>query len=188
MRQARFPVSADGVALLAVRVLRVQVLCVHAAGDVEAVAVVGRHEDEGLLVVAQLPELGHGGFDGVVEFEEVAQGAVVVERVHLLVDGRGLGHEEEAFLTVARAEDVDGLEGHFLQAGHVGGVAAAAVGAVLLVQVLLVDVAVEPDGQVGGREDADRLRVVGRVAEGGVVLDDVVAFVREELVIVLALV
>lgn len=103
---------------------------------------VGGHDDERLFLVPELLELGHGGFDGVVEFEEIAQGAVVIEGVHLLVNGRGLGHEEEAFLAVAGGQDVDGLEGHLFEAGDVGGVAALAVGAVLCVQVLLVDVAV----------------------------------------------
>lgn len=164
MRETGLGVRADGVTFLAVGVLRVQVFGIDAAGDVEAVAVVGGDEDEGLLEAVQLPQLGYGRPDGVVELEDVTQGAVVVQGVHLFVDGRRFGHEEPALLAVAGGQDVDSLQGHFLEAGHVGCVASETIRAVLPVEVLFVDVAIQPDGQVRGRENPERLRVVGRGA------------------------
>lgn len=148
LRETGLGVGADGATFLTVRVLRVQVLGVDAAGDVEAVAMVGGHEDERLFEVIQLTELGEGCFDGVVELEEIGQGAVVVEGVHLLVDGRGFGHEEKAFVAVACGEDVDGLERHFFEARHVGCVVSLTVRAVSSIEILLVDVAIQPDGHV----------------------------------------
>ena len=47
----------------------------------EAVAVVGGDEDEGVVEFAEGSEFFDRGFDGVVELEEVAEGAVVVESV-----------------------------------------------------------------------------------------------------------
>ncbi len=105
LRQAGFMVCADGAALGAVGGLALEEAGVDAAGDVEAVAVVGRHDHEGVVEFADFFEVLECRFDGVVEFEEFAEGAVVVEEVHLLVDGGGFGHEEEAVVRVAVVED-----------------------------------------------------------------------------------
>ena len=57
-------------------------------GLTEAVAVVGGDEDEGVSELAEGFELCHCGFDGVVELEEVAESAVVVEGVPELFSDR----------------------------------------------------------------------------------------------------
>lgn len=64
---------------------------------------------------------------------------------------------------------------------------AAAVGSgVFLVEVFGVDVAVEPFGHVGDGEDAEVAGGVVGGLEGGVVEDDGVVLVGEELIVVLA--
>lgn len=181
-------VDADGVALLAVDVLRGEVVGVDGAHDVEAVAVVGGDEDEGLLEAGGLVEMGDGGFDGVVELEEFAEGAVVVEDVHHLVDGGGLGHEEPTFLARASLEDVNGLDGHLLEAGLVERRLLVTGRRERLVQVGAVDVAVEPLGHVGDSEDTESLLgVLGRQKSSAVLYDGVVGLL-ELLVVVLVLV
>ena len=86
-------------------------------------AVVSRDNDEGLIEDAELLELLNGGTDSVVELEKITKGTVVVKSVHLLVDGGSLGHEEETLVLATGAEDIDGLEGHLLEARLVGSIA-----------------------------------------------------------------
>jgi hypothetical protein len=188
LREAGLLVDADGIALLAVRVLRGEVVRVDGAHDVEAVAVVGGDEDERLLEAVGAVELGDGRFDGVVEFEQLAQCAVVVQHVHHLVDGRGLGHEEPAGVAGAGLEDVNGFESHFFEAGLVESGLLVTSGGECLVQVLAVDVAVEPLGHVGGGKDTESLLSRFGGKQGGAVLDDLVALLGELLVVVLALI
>lgn len=130
-----------------------------------------------------------GGADGVVQLQEVAERAVVVERVHLLVDGRGLGHEEEALLAAAGVQDVDGLERHLLETGKVerGGLLAEGVVAEGA-EVRLVDVAVEPDGEVRAAEDAEGLVLGPELEQRRLVEADVVPGLGELGVVVLAVV
>jgi hypothetical protein len=154
----------------------------------ETVAVVGRHDNKGLVQNVELLELLDGGADRVVQLEQVTQGAVVVEGVHLLVDGGGLRHEEEALLATALVEDVNGLKRHLLQAGQVLGRAIGTRGVVLQRrEVVGEDVAVEPDGEIALAEDAQRLLVVGSRQERRLVPADRVALLGELGVVVLAL-
>ena len=150
-------------------------------------AVVGRDDNQGLVQDAHLLQLGNGGADGVVQLEQVAEGAVVVERVHLLVDRGGLRHEEEALLAAALVQDVDGLERHLLLAGQVRGRALAARGVVLeRGQVVGVDVAVKPHRKVTPAENAQRLLVIRGRQQGRLVPADRVALLGELGVVVLA--
>jgi hypothetical protein len=58
-------------------------------------------------------------------------------------------------------EDVDGLEGHLLETGEVRGCGLLARGVVgEFLEVVLVDVTVEPDGQVGRGEDTEARAVL----------------------------
>lgn len=107
--QPRVLVDADGLAALAVRLLVVEVLGIDATKDVKPVAMIGGNQDQSGLELANGLEVLDGAADGVVELQEVAQGTVVVEGVHLLVDGGRLGHEEEALVAAALVEDVDSL-------------------------------------------------------------------------------
>lgn len=88
LRETRLLVSANGITLLAVNVLGSEVVRVNGAHNVEAVAVVGSHEDESLLEAIGAVEVGDGGLNGVVELKQFAKGAVVVEGVHHLINGR----------------------------------------------------------------------------------------------------
>lgn len=150
---------------------------------------IGRDEDEGLVADAELLELLDGGADGIVHLEKLTEGTVVVKSVHLLVDGGTLGHEEETLATTTLVEDFDGLEGHLLEAGNVSGGAVLASGIVLeLLDVVLVDVAVQPDGEVALAEDTEGgLADVGGL-EGSVVQADGVALLGKLLVVVQSLV
>ncbi len=155
----------------------------------EAVAVVGGDENKGLVTDAKLLELLDGGADGVVHLEKLSQGTVVVESVHLLVNGSTLRHEEEALLLAALGENLDGLDGHLLEAGNVKGGAVLARRVVLqALDVVLVHVAVQPDGKVAlGKDTESRLAGVNSL-ESSVVEADRVALLGKLLVVVLALV
>ena len=174
--EARADVGAEGFALGAVGGLRGQVLGVNGAHDVEAVAVVGGDEDEGVVELVDGGELGKGGVDAVVGFKQFTEGAVVVgaDGVHLLVDGCGVGHDEPAFITAAGLDDIDCFEGHLFQAQLVRGRAILAVRGVFVAdQVLRVGIAVEPFGHVGDAEVPQRFGVVGRLLQRGVLEHDV---------------
>ena len=187
LAQTRLLVCADRATLLAVYVLRGEVVGVDGAHDVEAVAVVGGDEDERLLERGGFVEVGDGGFDRVVEFKEFTEGTVVVEHVHHLVDARCLTHQEPTFFTGAGLEDVDGFEGHVFETGLVkcGGLVTS--GRQRLVQVLAVDVAVEPFGHVGDSENTERLFGVLGGKERSTVLEDLIILLGELLVIILVL-
>jgi len=180
LRLPRVLVRADGVAAVALVGDRRHVLGVGGAVDVEAVAVVGGHEDEGVVEDAERRQLLDGGLDGVVELEQLTERAVVVQRVHLLVDRRRLCHHEEAALAAALMQDVDGLKDHLLKAGEVGGSRLVAAGVVLGAgDVRGVDVAVEPGGEVGGAEEAEGALGVLERGERGVVLRELVPLLLE---------
>ena len=109
LRLSGFMIRADRAAFIAVASLAVEETRVDAACDVEAVAVVGGDDHEGVVEFADFFEVRHGGFDGIVELEEFAESAVVVEEMHLFVDGRGFGHEEEAVVGVLSfCQNMDG--------------------------------------------------------------------------------
>ena len=108
---------------------------------------------------------------------------------HLLVDRCGLGHHEEALVAASGVKDVNSLKRHFLETGQVKGillVSSRGVGEIL--QVVGIDVAVEPDGHVEDGEDTECLLVVWCCQHGGLVQRDGVAGVGELLVVVQALV
>ena len=89
LAEAGLLVDADGVALAAVGGLGGEVVCVDGAHDVEAVAVVSGDEEEGFVERVGGVEVGDGRFDSIVKFEQFAEGAVVVERVHHLILRKG---------------------------------------------------------------------------------------------------
>ena len=153
----------------------------------KTVAVVGRNNDKRLLELTESLELGDGGTDGVIKLEEIAKGTVVVQNVHLLVDGGGLGHEEEALVATTGVEDIDGLESHLLQAWEVGGGRLDTGGVVVeVLEVVAEDVTVDPDGEVRRAEDAEGLGAVGGRKESRLVQADAVALLGEFLVVILA--
>ena len=148
---------------------------------------ISRHDNQRLVQDVEGLELLDGGTDSVVQLEQVAQRAVVVESVHLLVDRGGLRHEEEAVLAAALVQDVNRLERHLLEAGQVLG-RCISTGWVVLArrEVVGEDVAVEPDGQVAPAEDAQSLLVVGGRLQGRLVPANRVALLGELGVEVLA--
>lgn len=188
-------VDTDGVTLLTLVGLGGHVLCVNGTHDVEAVTVVGGDDDEGVGEFTEVLEFFNGGLDGIVEFEEVTEGTVVVEEMHHLIDRGGFGHEEPTLGGVtlvglgAGVEDVNGLEGHFLETGLVSGIALVTRWVVALVlKVFLPDVTVKPLGHVGDGEDTKGTLGVRGGLEGGIVQVDSVSFFGEFLVVVLVLV
>jgi hypothetical protein len=185
-------VDTDSVALGAVVSLGVAILGVVVAENVEAVTVVSSDNDESVLELADLLKVLHGSLDGVIKLEEFAQSAVIVKRVHLLVNGRSLRHEEPTLVTVGlgtSVKNVDGLEGHLLEARLVESIIATAVGAVLRSdQVVSVDVPVEPLLHVAGGEDTKSALGVGGSLELSVVGDKRVACLGEDVVVVQVLV
>lgn len=151
--------------------------------------VVSGDEDQSLVTDSELLELLDGRGDGVVHFKEITQGAVIVKSMHLLVNGSTLRHEEEPLLLATRSENLDSFDGHLLEARNISSRAVFArrvVGQIL--DVVLVHVAVQPDGKVALAKDTEsRLAVVGSL-EGSVVEADGVALLGKLLIIILALV
>lgn len=151
--------------------------------------VISRDNDESLIEDTKLLELVDGSLNGVVKLKKIAKSPVVVESVHLLIDGSSLAHEEETLVTTTVVENLNSLDGHLLKAGKVKSGGISAEGVVLeSLEVLGVDVAVEPDGEVALAEDAEGLLLGVGGEEGGLVEGDGVALVGELLVVVLALV
>ena len=71
-------VHANGITLLTVILLLVQVLGVNGTHDIETVTVISSDDDEGVLELADLLEVRDGGADSVVELEKLTEGTVVV--------------------------------------------------------------------------------------------------------------
>lgn len=152
-------------------------------------AVVSGDEDKSLVTDAELLKLLDGGADGIIHLEKLTQGTVVVELVHLLVNGSALGHEEKALLLATVGENLDSLDGHLLETGNVGGGGVLAGGVVLeALDVVLVHVAVEPDGKRALAKDTESALAVVSSLESSVVEADRVALLGKLLVVVLALV
>ena len=128
------------------------------------------------------------GADGIVKLEKIAEGPVVVERVHLLIDGGALRHEEEALIATASMENLNSLNGHVLEAGKVGSRVLTTKRVVLeFLEVIIVDISVEPDGEVALAKDTESLLVLVSSKERGLVGADGVALLLELSVVVLAL-
>lgn len=109
--------------------------------------------------------------------------------MHLLINGSSLRHEEETILATALAENLNSLGGHILETGKIKRRLAAAGGIVLeVLKVLLVDVAVEPSGEITSGEDTESLLAGVSLEKAGLVQADSVALLGKLLVVVLALV
>jgi len=130
--KTRLFVDTHSAALGTIGRLSVQVLGVYGTCYIEAVAVVGSDDNEGLIELADGVKMSNGSLDGVVKLEKVTKSTVVVESVHLLVDGCSLRHHEETFATRVSTvvENVNSLEGHLLETRLVSGVSTTAVGRV----------------------------------------------------------
>jgi hypothetical protein len=148
LRKTRFLVCADGISLDTGILVSVEVLGISAAEHIETVAVISSHNDQSVLSLANFLKLSHSCLDGVIELEQLTQGTIVVQDVHLLVDGGGLGHEKPTSVAIgssASVENIDGLESHLLETRLVSGVIARAIRSILAAaQVLGVDIAVKP--------------------------------------------
>jgi len=192
LRLAAVLVGANGVALGAVVFLGVEVLCISTAKDVETVAVICCDDDQSLIDLAKLGQVVDGSLDSIIKLEELAESTVVVERVHLLVDGGSLGHDEPALVAIsgsASLEHIDGLECHLLQTGLVNRITLGAIRRVLLVlKVGSVYVSVKPLRHVGNGKDTEDTVRAGCRLELGIVVHNVVASISKDLVVIEALV
>lgn len=115
--------------------------------------------------------------------------------MHLLVDAGSFGHEEETLATalavvaVTGVEDINGLEGHLLETGLVIGVLVRTIRIVLLVfQIFLVDISVEPFSHDASGEDTKGTVVIGSLGEGCGVPGEAVSLLFEHLVVILLLI
>lgn len=77
------------------------------ARDGEYVAMIGRHDHQGLVQIHLL----EGGLDGIVEGDEILEGPIGVAVVVGVIDAPALDHEEEPVGVLA--QDVDALRGDF---------------------------------------------------------------------------
>jgi hypothetical protein len=153
------------------------------------VTVVSRDNDEGLVKDVELLKLLNSSTDSVVKLEKVTESTVIVESVHLLIDGGSLGHEEETLVFTTGAKDINGLQGHVLKTGQVSSISLLASGIVLeVLDVIGEDVAVEPDGKVALAEDTESTLALVGLEERGLVVGNRVTLLLELLVVVLALV
>ena len=107
----------------------------------------------------------------------------------MLVNGRGLGHHEEALAAASGVKDVNSFKRHLLETWQVKSILLVSrwrVGQVS--QIAGIDIAVEPDGHVEDGEDTECLLVVWCRQHGGFVERDRIAGVSVLLVVVQALV
>lgn len=73
LRQAGLLVSADSITLGTIRRLSIHVLGIDTTGDIEAVAVIGGDDDEGIFEFTDFLEVLQCGLDGIVELEKFAE-------------------------------------------------------------------------------------------------------------------
>lgn len=150
---------------------------------------VSSDNDQSLVQDAKLLKLVNSSADGIVKLKEVAKGTVVVEKMHLLIDGGTLGHEEEALVRATVVQDVNSLEGHILEAREISSITLSTMGVVLkTLGVVGVDVTVEPDGKVALAEDTESLLLGISGGEASLVVADGVALLLKLGKVVLALV
>jgi hypothetical protein len=155
----------------------------------KTVSVISRDDDKSLIENVELLELLNSSTDSVVKLEKITQSTVVVKGVHLLVDRGSLRHEEETLVLATGAEDIDGLEGHVLKTGQVLSITLTTGGVVAeVLEVVCVDIAVEPNGQVALAEDTESTLALVGLEKRCLVVGDSVALLLELLVVVLALV
>ena len=152
-------------------------------------AVISRDDDEGLIKDLELLELLNSSTDSIVKLKKITESTVVVKSVHLLVDRGSLRHEEETLVLATGSKNVNGLEGHVLETREIRSITLTAGRVVLAaLEVVLVDVAVEPDGEVALAENTKSTLALVGLEERGLVERDGVALLLELLVVVLALV
>lgn len=152
-------------------------------------AVIGGDDDQRVPQDPEILQFGHRRFHRVVELQQIPQSTVVVERVHLFVNGRALGHQEESFAAAALVQDVDRFQRHLFQAGQIGGVGLVpGRGVGLVLEILGVHVPIQPDRQVRDGKDPECFLVGGRVGQGGFVQGDAIPRFGKLLVVIFALV
>ena len=116
----------------------------------------GDHDCLGLLILDEVEHAAEGLVVGK-HLVDLGSGIVVVAGV---VNTRTFNHEEETLVLTTGAEDVNGLEGHVLETGLIKSRLLVTSGGERLVQILALDVAVEPLGHVGGGEDTKSLVLI----------------------------
>lgn len=150
-------------------------------------AVVCRHNDQSLVENVEFLELVDSGAHGVVQLQEIAERAVVIEVVHLLVDRGRFRHEKEALVAATPVEYLDSFQRHFLEARQIERWPLSSLGIVFKVlQVLGIDVAVQPDGKIALAKDAEGFLARVDFLERRLVQTHCVVLVRKGLVVVFA--
>ena len=94
-------VSTNGIPLHTRIVVSIEVFGIDITEHIEAMAVVGSHDNESILKFSNLTEMIDSGFDSVVKLEEFAKSSIVVERVHLFIDRGRFGHDEPTGIVVS---------------------------------------------------------------------------------------
>jgi hypothetical protein len=121
----------------------------------------------------------------IIQFQKFSQSSLVIQNVEHLVDGGGLAHQEEPFITRSCFEDIDSFERHLRQSRLIdrGPVPERRLGDVG--QVLREDLPIDPLGHITLRKQTKRPLV--RVSRGQLVLviDDLVPRVLEGFVVIL---
>jgi hypothetical protein len=177
-------VNTNSASLSSVRILSGHVLGIGRPKDIESVSVVGSDNDQSLVELSNLFEVLNGLTERVVKLEQFTESTVVVHGVEHLVDGSGLGEQQETLVTRSSVEDVDSLQGHLGQSRLVNGgsVTGRALGDVG--QVLGEDFTVDPLGHVGLGKETERSLVGVESGQGVLVVDDLVSSIGKDLVVV----
>jgi hypothetical protein len=153
------------------------------------VAVISRDNDKSLVQDAQLLKLSNSSANSIIELQKITQSTVIIKGVHLLVNRGSLRHQEESLVATALVQNIDGLERHVLETGQVKSRRFPPLGVILKVlEVLCVDVAVQPNGHGALAENTKSLLAVVGSEERLLVIADGVALLGEFSIVVLALV
>lgn len=205
LRKTGLLVGANGVALGAVVLLLGEVVGISRSPDatliskylslcfgrnlLESMSVVSRDNHKSLLEDTKLLQLVNGSANGIIKLQQVTKSTVVIKSMHLLINRSSLRHEEETLVTATVVQDLNSLESHVFKTRQVSGISVS-TGRVVLqtLEVVSVDVTVQPHGQVALAEDTEGLLLGVGGEEGGLVQADGVALLGELGVIVLALV
>jgi hypothetical protein len=108
----RLLVDPNGAPLGSVGLLGFHVSSVTRSKHIETVSVIGSDDDQSLVQLSNLFQMGDGLSNGIVELQKFTEGSVVVHGVEHLVDGSGFRHEQESLVTGSLVEDVDGFQSH----------------------------------------------------------------------------
>ena len=151
--------------------------------------VVSRDNNESLLEDTKLLQLVNGSANGIIKLQQVTKSTVVIKSMHLLIDRSSLRHEEETLVATTVVQNLNSLESHILKTRQVIGVAVSTSRVVLqTLEVISVDITVQPHGQVALAEDTEGLLLGVSGKERGLIQADGVALLGELGVVVLALV